>query len=394
MPFQPPPLPRARAAFAAAGVTLLVGAAAVSGPALAKKGGQPAGGNGPGAAAMPPGQAKHAAAPAGAAPAGASAPKGKAPKAKGHKAKPQRGAGVAASAPAPSAPSPVPAAPVSAPVSAIARATTPSSAARRRPNAPHVGRSPAAPVVLGVQRSGRTPSRANAAAVAAARRSPSARLFTPPPLRDVAAVPAVTRLVQVIPRFVWLILAGLVTLAALLAAALAIYARRLRRTAERAAAFAGLAATDPLTGLLNRRGFEASLGVELSRARRYGGALALVFGDLRALKSINDVHGHEAGDQALRSVGEILRSQVRDGDACGRMGGDEYAVVLVNQGAAGAQAFCDRVRDRLSATSGPHGGDLDLTMGVALFPRDGDSPDLLLTAADRDLYAQRGIAVG
>jgi diguanylate cyclase (GGDEF)-like protein len=203
----------------------------------------------------------------------------------------------------------------------------------------------------------------------------------------------VTRLVEVVPGFVWLILAGLALVASILAGALAIYARRLRATAQRAATFAGLAATDPLTGLLNRRGFESSLGIELARARRYGGTLALVFADLRALKTINDRHGHEAGDQALRTVAGVLSEQVREGDASGRVGGDEYGVVLVNQGAKGAQAFRDRVRERLSSAPGPHGEELELTMGVALFPDDGDSPDLLLTAADRDLYAQRGIAV-
>jgi diguanylate cyclase (GGDEF)-like protein len=193
---------------------------------------------------------------------------------------------------------------------------------------------------------------------------------------------------------VWLMLGALALVALLLAAAVAIYARRLRRAAARADTLAGLANTDPLTGLLNRRGIETQLGVELGRARRYGGALAVVFGDLRSLKALNDRYGHDAGDRALQLVAHILRSQIREGDACGRVGGDEYAIVLVNQGAEGAGAFVERVRRRLRETRAPDSREpLDLTMGVSLYPEDGEKPDDLLAAADRHLYAQRGIQV-
>jgi diguanylate cyclase (GGDEF)-like protein len=269
--------------------------------------------------------------------------------------------------------------------------------------------------VLGVQRSGTTTVRRAAARPAAvsarpqrraSRSRPSApertstrkpfaeRLFTVPHLRDIGATPAVTRLVEVIPRAVWLILAVLALMALALAAVLAVLARRLKRAAAHAEALAGLAATDALTGLLNRRGFESHLTTELARARRYGGTLAVVFGDLRSLKAINDSHGHEAGDRALRFVAEILAGQIREGDACGRIGGDEYAVTLVNQGTDGAHAFCDRVRTCLGDRVLPGADErLDLTMGVSLFPQDGDTANELMAAADRALYAQRGINV-
>ncbi|MEA2425703.1 MAG: hypothetical protein QOH13_2113 [Thermoleophilaceae bacterium] len=422
MPSQLKPSPRALSVLAAA---MLVAGAVVSAPAVAKKGGIPANGNGIGAVGGPPGHAKHAApqagvvgaaAPSAVAPAApAPTPKGGKPKpakAKGMKAKgPKRAAAPPAAAAAPSSPAATAPLPAPAAVSAAAPAAQPaprtggggSRAVRRRASAPGATRSPAPAAglrggSLAAARGATTARPAPAASPARhARprtgRSRTVRLFTPPRLRDIAGTPAVTRLVEVVPGFVWLILAGLALVASILAGALAIYARRLRATAQRAATFAGLAATDPLTGLLNRRGFESSLGIELARARRYGGTLALVFADLRALKTINDRHGHEAGDQALRTVAGVLSEQVREGDASGRVGGDEYGVVLVNQGAKGAQAFRDRVRERLSSAPGPHGEELELTMGVALFPDDGDSPDLLLTAADRDLYAQRGIAV-
>jgi diguanylate cyclase (GGDEF)-like protein len=299
----------------------------------------------------------------------------------------------------------------SAPTTAApATASRPARAAPRRPARGRSRPPQAARQAAGV--SGATPRLAGVAATApqtlpqASRpaREPKPRrergiarsLFTLPAVRDVLSPPpAVTRLVEVIPRFVWIILGVLALIAALLAAAVAIYARRLRRAAARADALAGLAATDPLTGLLNRRGIESHISTELARAVRYGGTLAVVFGDLRALKAINDRHGHEAGDRALKSVAHILRDQIREGDACGRVGGDEYAVALVNQGAEGAQAFCDRVRDCLHAAPALDGDQpLDLTLGVALFPRDGDTAQDLLAAADRDLYAQRGISVG
>jgi diguanylate cyclase (GGDEF)-like protein len=190
-----------------------------------------------------------------------------------------------------------------------------------------------------------------------------------------------------------MILGALALVALLLAAAVAVYARRLRRTAARAEALAGLANTDPLTGLLNRRGIETRLGTELARARRYGDPLAVVFGDLRWLKAMNDRHGHEAGDRALQSVARVLRGQIRDGDACGRVGGDEFAIVLVRQGADGARAFVERVRERLRELPAESGMPLDLTLGVSLFPEHGDNPEDLLAAADRHLYAQRGIRV-
>jgi diguanylate cyclase (GGDEF)-like protein len=215
-----------------------------------------------------------------------------------------------------------------------------------------------------------------------------------PRLRDLL-LPNARLASVVIPRAVWLALGALALLAALLGTALAIYARRLREASAHAEALAGLASTDPLTGLLNRRAIEDRLTVEVARARRYGGNLAVVYCDLRALKTINDRYGHDIGDRALRTVAGVLRGQIREGDAGARVGGDEYAVTLVNQDRSGASAFCDRVHRRLATTRAPTGDiPLDLTMGVAVFPEDGDTAADLLTSADRNLYAQRGISVG
>ena len=404
------------AAATAAGLALLVVLAALAVPATAKKGGIPA-------HLAAPVVAPPAVAPA---PVPASTPPGQA------KVKPAKsqGKGHAKKGSVPVAPAPAPvAAPAAAPARAVAVAAPPTPVASATPSAPTVrtiattrarhtvrrrSSAPAAPrrapaaAGFAVAAAGRAAAPAAQASPRGVRRQPKAdtprslrrsveSLFTPPSVRDVAGVsPAVTRLVEVIPTFVWVILAALALLAAVLAAAVAIAARRLRRAAEREQALAGLALTDPLTGLMNRRGIEAHISSELGRAIRYGGALAVVFGDLRALKTINDRHGHDAGDRALQMVADVLRTQIREGDACGRVGGDEYAVALANQGEEGADAFVGRVRSRLRQTPVPGAGapGLDFTMGVALFPRDGDTPEDLLTAADRDLYAQRGISVG
>ncbi|TCS60363.1 GGDEF domain-containing protein [Varunaivibrio sulfuroxidans] len=86
--------------------------------------------------------------------------------------------------------------------------------------------------------------------------------------------------------------------------------------------------TDILTGLLNRRGFEAELSRILSSARRFDEEGVLVYIDLDAFKPVNDTYGHAAGDEVLRRVGAILRKNVRETDSIGRVGGDEFAVVL------------------------------------------------------------------
>eukprot|EP01036_Dinobryon_divergens_P052930 gene52929-biopygen43535 len=90
-----------------------------------------------------------------------------------------------------------------------------------------------------------------------------------------------------------------------------------------------LADRDALTPLLNRRGFLRELNRVRTFAQRYGSPASLVYFDLDGFKAINDQHGHAAGDAALQAVAERLLSNVRDSDVVGRMGGDEFAIVLV-----------------------------------------------------------------
>jgi diguanylate cyclase (GGDEF)-like protein len=132
---------------------------------------------------------------------------------------------------------------------------------------------------------------------------------------------------------------------------------------------------------------------ELDRAHRYGRPLALAFVDVRGLKSVNDSHGHLAGDRLLQNVASMLRESARAHDVVGRIGGDELAVLLPEQSADGAARVVHRVKDQVSSHRDALGFSTswDLTVGVALYPEDGEEVEDLLEAADRRLYLQRGI---
>jgi diguanylate cyclase (GGDEF)-like protein len=105
-----------------------------------------------------------------------------------------------------------------------------------------------------------------------------------------------------------------------------------------------LAWTDPLTGLLNRRGFDEELEREDARARRNRTTAAVVLLDVRGLKSVNDTYGHTSGDALLRAVGSALRVCARGSDVAARFGGDEFAALLADANLEGAHAFVGRVR--------------------------------------------------
>ena len=146
------------------------------------------------------------------------------------------------------------------------------------------------------------------------------------------------------------------------------------------------AVTDPLTGLLNRRGFEGVMTTELERARRHGRPLALVVGDIDHFKSINDSLGHLAGDTALERVGGILAEAVRRLDTIARIGGEEFALVLPDADEQAAFVLAERLRRDVQ---GAFGGDLapmTMSFGVAAYPKDAGGAERLLQAADRALY--------
>jgi diguanylate cyclase (GGDEF)-like protein len=151
-----------------------------------------------------------------------------------------------------------------------------------------------------------------------------------------------------------------------------------------------LAATDPLTGIPNRRRFLDVLRREFAVSRRYGNSLSCVSLDLDHFKRVNDVAGHFAGDEVLKHIAEILTSSIREVDVCARFGGDEFAVLLPHTPLDKALIVVERIRVRLIALRvtwpGP-AASVSISAGIASTMENWiKNPADLLDAADRALY--------
>ena len=152
-----------------------------------------------------------------------------------------------------------------------------------------------------------------------------------------------------------------------------------------------LAVRDPLTGLLNRRGFDRALGQHLALVRRYGPVGALLVLDLDGLKAVNDRHGHEAGDQVIAQVADVLRRRLRSSDTVARLGGDEFAVLLPQVARHQAEGIAAELVGtiRHQTEIGHPGRDVTASIGVALFDPPGQTAQEVLSAADRAMYAAK-----
>jgi diguanylate cyclase (GGDEF)-like protein/PAS domain S-box-containing protein len=154
-----------------------------------------------------------------------------------------------------------------------------------------------------------------------------------------------------------------------------------------------LADHDPLTGLLNRRGFGAALQSHVAHARRYGTAGALLILDLDGFKAVNDALGHEAGDRLLVQVSAELRVCLRETDVVARLGGDEFAVILpsetLEEASAVAAKITERVRDASIGAAGPTLTGVTVSIGVAAFTGDDDDGDDVLRQADLAMYSAK-----
>ena len=148
------------------------------------------------------------------------------------------------------------------------------------------------------------------------------------------------------------------------------------------------ASTDPLTGLLNRRAMEERLAAELSRTHRHQIKTSVAGIDVDRFKLVNDTLGHAAGDRLLVEIASAIRQQCRSLDAVGRMGGDEFLVILPMTSADEAQIFAARVQRAVAllGKTHPEFGQPSLSIGLAEAPRHGASPDAILVAADAALY--------
>jgi diguanylate cyclase (GGDEF)-like protein len=141
---------------------------------------------------------------------------------------------------------------------------------------------------------------------------------------------------------------------------------------------------DPLTGLLNRRSFDAVLEQALARSRRYGWSFSLAMLDLNGFKALNDRHGHAAGDQVLQRIGGVLRSSMRAGDVAARIGGDEFAMLLNRSGDAAGRILAARVASVVNQELAWAG--IGFAVGVATAPAESVEADELSRLADARLY--------
>jgi diguanylate cyclase (GGDEF)-like protein len=146
------------------------------------------------------------------------------------------------------------------------------------------------------------------------------------------------------------------------------------------------ALTDGLTGCFNRRFFEIQLERDLHLATRMRQPVSLILLDIDYFKRVNDSHGHDAGDAALRILAGALREEVRGVDTAARYGGEEFAIILPQAGPEGAFGVAERLRSRIERTEVPGVGCITASIGFATFPLHASSRELLVTAADRALY--------
>jgi diguanylate cyclase (GGDEF)-like protein/PAS domain S-box-containing protein len=151
-----------------------------------------------------------------------------------------------------------------------------------------------------------------------------------------------------------------------------------------------LADHDPLTGLLNRRGFSRVLQRQIAHVRRYGVSSALLLLDLDGFKAVNDGLGHPAGDRVLQDVARLLHATLRETDVIARLGGDEFAVILPGETPEQAAVVASKIVDCVRAAElGVVDQRVTASVGVAAFGRDVCDPDDVLSEADSAMYAAK-----
>jgi diguanylate cyclase (GGDEF)-like protein len=151
--------------------------------------------------------------------------------------------------------------------------------------------------------------------------------------------------------------------------------------------------TDDLTGLANRRHVAKFLSEELREAQLARNVLSLLFVDLDGLKLINDAHGHTAGDLVLHAVGHSLKDAVREADFVGRIGGDEFVVILPDTDSQCASVVAHRIAERLAAITLTRDREaisgLTASIGISAYPANAQDRRALIEDADRAMYAAK-----
>ena len=154
-----------------------------------------------------------------------------------------------------------------------------------------------------------------------------------------------------------------------------------------------IALQDALTGLPNRVSFEQGLDHGLIQAKRHGWGLALLFIDIDKFKSINDSYGHDLGDQVLLMVANRLQSFVRDEDMVSRWGGDEFVCLLLEvKQDGGVTRLAEKMINRIAEACEFNGTILSIkiSIGIAIYPADGETADILFKNADTAMYKAKG----
>lgn len=155
------------------------------------------------------------------------------------------------------------------------------------------------------------------------------------------------------------------------------------------------ARSDELTGLVNRGEFDRNLFRAISLAERNKRPMGVVYIDVNEFKALNDTHGHASGDKVLIAIGERLVKSCRNSDVAARLGGDEFAVILWElAGRADARVAAISIAARMQKPLKLDHGEYQtsVSIGVALYPEDGTTPDALLAHADQKMYAQKALS--
>ncbi len=150
-----------------------------------------------------------------------------------------------------------------------------------------------------------------------------------------------------------------------------------------------MASIDPLTGLLNRRAFQEVISCEYAKAKRLEQPFSMLLFDLDRFKMLNDNYGHDIGDKILLGISNVAKSTLRTSDWLSRWGGEEFLAVLPNTDDTGAKSIAERLRDEIENFSihlNNQSIKTSASIGIACYPRDGDTLDFLLKAADAALY--------
>lgn len=147
--------------------------------------------------------------------------------------------------------------------------------------------------------------------------------------------------------------------------------------------------TDPLTGLLNRRGFEDRLKGEFNRATRKGYRIAVVYLDCDGFKAVNDNRGHAAGDVILQQIATVIQQNIRSYDEAGRIGGDEFVILMPEVDERTAIDIIGRIQAALEPTFRASPESISLSIGHAISSDQLATPSDLLIAADRAMYKKK-----